>query len=77
MPVTVLLNVGSEEKMSCISIENLKMSFGVKFSDALKNINAKIDGGKITGLVGPDGAGKTTLLHLSAGFSSLQAGALL
>ena len=53
--------------MSCISIENLKMSFGVKFSDALKNINAKIDGGKITGLVGPDGAGKTTLLRLICG----------
>jgi ABC-2 type transport system ATP-binding protein len=35
--------------------------------EALQNINFRIQGGRVTGLIGPDGAGKTTLLRLAAG----------
>jgi ABC-2 type transport system ATP-binding protein len=34
---------------------------------ALDCLNAHIEPGQVTGLVGPDGAGKTTLLRLLAG----------
>jgi len=34
---------------------------------ALDRLSARIEGGRITGLVGPDGAGKTTLMRLVAG----------
>jgi ABC-2 type transport system ATP-binding protein len=50
-----------------ISVENITKVFDPKANPALKNINAKIMPGKITGVVGPDGAGKTTLLRLMTG----------
>ena len=50
-----------------VEILNLTKGFSVQQSPALKNINAKIPKGKITGLIGPDGAGKTTLIRLIAG----------
>jgi ABC-2 type transport system ATP-binding protein len=53
--------------LSGISIENIRYSYDPKAAPALKNINAKISPGKITGLVGPDGAGKTTLMRLMTG----------
>ena len=34
---------------------------------ALKNVDVRIEPGKVTGLIGPDGAGKTTLMRLAAG----------
>lgn len=53
--------------ISGIIVENISYSYDPKADPALKNINAKISSGKITGVVGPDGAGKTTLLRLMAG----------
>ena len=55
-----------------ISIENVSKFFSAggkkgKPIPALKNVTAKIEAGKITGLAGPDGAGKTTLLRLFCG----------
>ncbi|MDR1379314.1 MAG: ATP-binding cassette domain-containing protein [Synergistaceae bacterium] len=47
-----------------ISIENVSFAFK---TPALKGITAKIQRGRVTGLVGPDGAGKTTLLRLFCG----------
>ena len=43
---------------------------------ALKNLNATIHGGRLTGLVGPDGAGKTTLMRMLAGLMAPSAGSL-
>ena len=49
-----------------ISIENVTRTFGPG-NTALRNVTAKIEEGRVTGLVGPDGAGKTTLLRLICG----------
>ncbi len=51
--------------MALISVENVTKRFGAEV--ALDNINADVDGGVVTGLVGPDGAGKTTLIRLITG----------
>lgn len=38
-----------------------------KLTNALQNVNIKIEEGKITALIGPDGAGKTTFLRMVCG----------
>jgi len=43
---------------------------------ALKNVNLKIDRGKITSLLGPSGSGKTTLLRILAGLENPTSGNL-
>ena len=48
-----------------IAIENLIKKFGV--DTAIDGISARLQPGRITGIVGPDGAGKTTLVRLIAG----------
>ncbi len=35
--------------------------------EALQDVSFRIQGGRVTGLIGPDGAGKTTLMRLAAG----------
>ena len=42
-------------------------AFGATRTPALDRLNARIEPGQVTGLVGPDGAGKTTLMRLLAG----------
>ena len=49
-----------------IVIEGLVRRFG-RGRIAIDGLTARIEGGRITGLVGPDGAGKTTLLRLICG----------
>lgn len=44
--------------------------------DALKGLSAAIQGGRLTGLVGPDGAGKTTLMRMLAGLMAPSSGSL-
>jgi len=48
-----------------VSIDRLSRRFGD--TEALTDLTATVDAGRLTGLVGPDGAGKTTLLRLVAG----------
>ena len=56
---------------SQVVVEGLVRTFGRRI--ALDGITARVAGGRITGLVGPDGAGKTTLLRLLCGLHSKQA----
>ncbi|MBR3604790.1 MAG: ABC transporter ATP-binding protein [Candidatus Gastranaerophilales bacterium] len=51
--------------MYCIEIKNLNKNF--EDTIALKNINLKLEKGKIIALLGADGSGKTTLLRVIAG----------
>ncbi len=48
--------------MKLLEINNLSKKFDNK--EILKDINIKLDGGKIVGLLGKNGAGKTTLIKL-------------
>ncbi len=55
-----------------VVVEGLDKSFGQV--RALKNLNARIHYGRLTGLVGPDGAGKTTLMRILTGLLVPSAG---
>ena len=57
-----------------IIIRELSKRFGNLV--ALNNVNANIQGGLLTGLVGPDGAGKTTLMRILAGLMAPASGSL-
>jgi ABC-2 type transport system ATP-binding protein len=48
--------------MELVEIKNLNKKYDDKY--ALKDINLKLSGGKIIGLLGKNGAGKTTLIKL-------------
>ena len=48
--------------MACIEFKNVYKSFGEK--TILDDINLKLDGGKIIGLLGRNGTGKSTLIKL-------------
>jgi ABC-2 type transport system ATP-binding protein len=50
-----------------IVYQALTQRFSTSGAPALDGIDARIEAGRITGLVGPDAAGKTTLLRLTAG----------
>ncbi len=50
-----------------IEIEKVTKFFNDEKTPALENISAKIQNGRITGLVGPDASGKTTLIRLITG----------
>jgi ABC-type multidrug transport system ATPase subunit len=43
---------------------------------AIAGLDARLDGGHVTGLVGPDGAGKTTLMRLMAGLLAPSEGSI-
>ncbi len=54
--------------------QNLSKRYGDKF--ALSDVNLKLEGGKIIGLLGPNGSGKTTLLKLANGLLQPSGGSL-
>jgi ABC-type multidrug transport system ATPase subunit len=58
-----------------IVIKNLSKSFGTK--QVLKNLNLKIEDGKVFGLVGINGSGKSTLLRLISGIYESETGSIL
>ena len=57
-----------------IQIKDLGFSYGEKA--VLKNINMKLEEGRIYGLLGENGVGKTTLLTLLCGLKKPQTGAI-
>ncbi len=57
-----------------VRVVGLEKRFKGADRPALKRLDLSIDGGLVTGLVGPDGAGKTTLMRLLAGLLDPSAG---
>jgi ABC-2 type transport system ATP-binding protein len=60
-----------------VELRKVRKVFPPTAKPALEEVSAKIYGGKVTGLVGPDGAGKTTLMRLMAGLMKLTSGELI
>lgn len=58
-----------------VRLAGVSKSFGEN-TEALKEISGLIQGGTITGLVGPDGAGKTTLIRMITGLMLPDAGTI-
>jgi len=57
-----------------VELKNIQKKYpGVK---ALKGIDLKLPGGKITGLIGPNGSGKSTMLKIIAGLTQATGGEL-
>ena len=55
-----------------IELINIEKRFGNK--RVLRNINLKLEEGKVYGLFGPNGVGKTTLLKIMAGYNKKTSG---
>jgi drug efflux transport system ATP-binding protein len=55
------------DSATLVKIRGLVKKFAPKGRPALDQIEAEIQRGEVTGLVGPDGAGKTTLIRILAG----------
>jgi len=60
-----------------IEFKNVEFKYETINDKALNNINLKIDGGKITALVGRSGAGKSTVINLIPRFYDSQKGLIL
>src|SRR4051812_5501691 len=52
---------------SLAELDAVTKRFPGEDAPAVNAISARVMGGQVTGLVGPDGAGKTTLMRLMAG----------
>lgn len=60
------------ERIEELTVQKVSHSFG--FDDILKDINFKLEKGKVLSIVGPSGGGKTTLMHLCAHLLDLEEG---
>ncbi|MBV9232121.1 MAG: ABC transporter ATP-binding protein [Chloroflexi bacterium] len=60
--------------MSLIEAHNVSKAFGG--NQALQDCSIKVEGGSITGLIGPNGSGKTTLFNIMTGYERLDTGAV-
>lgn len=59
-----------------ITIKDLGFTYGDKSKFVLRNINMKLEEGRIYGLLGENGVGKTTLLTLLCGLKKPQTGSI-
>jgi len=62
----------SRAREAAVVIDRLEKRFGDVY--ALRGLSARIEYGRLTGLVGPDGAGKTTLMRILTGLLVPDAG---
>ncbi|MCD6681318.1 MAG: ATP-binding cassette domain-containing protein [Burkholderiaceae bacterium] len=62
----------TRDSEAAVVIDGVKKRFGDVH--ALRGLNARIEYGRLTGLVGPDGAGKTTLMRILTGLLVPEAG---
>ncbi len=62
--------------MNVLEISSLNKSYK-KYQPVLKDLNLKIEGGKIVGLLGPNGCGKSTLIKLISGLLQPDSGEIL
>lgn len=60
-----------------IILKDVSFAYGEDKDAVLKNINLKIESGKVTALVGPSGSGKSTIAKLIAGFWDVMDGNLM
>ena len=60
-----------------VIFENVNFKYEKEENKILKNVNLKIDGGKMTSLVGHSGAGKSTILNLIPRFYDIDSGNIL
>ena len=76
-------DIYNDENAPSLKLKNATLEFkNISFTypdgtDALKNLSAKIEGGKKVGLVGISGSGKTTFLNLIPRFFNLKDGTIL
>lgn len=61
-------------KNSNITFNNVSFKYETTNEKAVNNINLKVDGGKVTALVGKSGAGKSTIINLLPRFYDPQEG---
>jgi ABC-2 type transport system ATP-binding protein len=66
---------GDDVQSEFVRLADVSKSFGPD-NPALKEVSGIIQGGKITGLIGPDGAGKTTLIRLITGLMQSDSGSI-
>lgn len=59
-----------------IRLQSVEKIFSGLDSPAVESLTTEIEGGSVTGLVGPDGAGKTTLMRMLAGLLKPDSGTI-
>lgn len=57
-----------------IEVNSLHCGYGA--TDVLQDVNLRIPGGEVAGVLGPNGSGKTTLLHVLAGILAPREGSV-
>ena len=72
--VASALETAQDASALAVHLAGVTKTFGTV--QALKDLSATIQPGRLTGLVGPDGAGKTTLMRLMAGLMMPSAGTI-
>jgi iron complex transport system ATP-binding protein len=57
-----------------ITLENVSFRYGIERQWVLESLNATVERGSVTAILGPNGVGKTTLLYLMLGVLQPEAG---
>lgn len=74
-PKSVMEHICSAGENACIELERVTKRFGSEL--VLKEVNLKLSGGKVYGIVGNNGSGKTVLMKCICGFLAATTGRIL